>query len=244
MSSAPRIYCPQPLHQGDCLPLDDNNVTHLLRVLRMTEGDPVRVFNGAGAEYSARLCDVQKKSASVEILECLRQEPSTSLNLHLGQVVSKGDRMDFTIQKATELGITDITPLWSERCEVRLKHERLDKKMEHWQNVAIAACEQSGRTWVPTIHEPQYFADWAAQQQQDIRLLLHPHQQKPLRDYAQPASIALLVGPEGGFSEREVEQALQCGFAGLTLGPRILRTETAALAALSVLQFQWGDFSS
>ncbi len=244
MSSAPRIYLPLATQAGTRLPLDENNATHLLRVLRMNEQDAVRVFNGQGYEFTARLCEVQKKSAQVELLDCLRHEPLPRLQLHLGQVVSKGDRMDFTIQKATELGISDITPLWSERCEVRLKGERLDKKMEHWRNVAIAACEQSGRTWVPTIHEPVYFLDWAAARQDDIRLLLHPHQQKPLRDYPLPASIALLVGPEGGFSDTEVEQAVQTGFAGLTLGPRILRTETAALAALSVLQFQWGDFSA
>ncbi|UZK02630.1 16S rRNA (uracil(1498)-N(3))-methyltransferase [Venatoribacter cucullus] len=244
MSSAPRIYLPQASAAGTRLPLDDNNATHLLRVLRMTEQDAVLVFNGRGSEFAARLCDVQKKSAAVELQQCLRQEPPLRLALHLGQVVSKGDRMDFTIQKATELGISDITPLWSERCEVRLKGERLDKKMEHWRNVAVAACEQSGRTWVPEIHQPVHFLDWTSARQEDVRLLLHPHQQKPLRDYAQPDTIALLVGPEGGFSDTEVEQALQAGFAGLTLGPRILRTETAALAALSVLQFQWGDFSA
>lgn len=244
MSATPRIYLPQASTTGTRLPLDDNNATHLLRVLRLAEQDEVRVFNGCGSEFSARLCEVQKKSAMVELQECLRQEPLPTLSLQLGQVVSKGDRMDFTIQKATELGITAITPLWSERCDVRLKGERLEKKMEHWRNVAVAACEQSGRTWVPTIHEPVYFLEWAAARQDDIRLLLHPHQQKPLRDYPQPASIALLVGPEGGFSDAEVAQALQAGFAGLTLGPRILRTETAALAGLSVLQFQWGDFSA
>ncbi len=244
MNSAPRIYCPQLLQAGSKLSLDEHHVAHLIRVLRMNDGDAVRVFNGTGEEFAANLCDVQKKSASIQLQQCLRSEPATALSLHLGQVISKGDRMDFTIQKATELGITDITPLWSERCDVRLKGERLDKKLEHWQNVAVAACEQSGRTWVPEIHQPVHFLDWTSARQEDVRLLLHPHQQKPLRDYAQPDTIALLVGPEGGFSDTEVEQALQAGFAGLTLGPRILRTETAALAALSVLQFQWGDFSA
>lgn len=244
MSSAPRIYFPQPLTTGVTLALDEDNAAHLVRVLRMVDGDAVRIFNGSGVEFLATLTNVQKKSADITLGECLRDEPISALKLHLGQVVSKGDRMDFTIQKATELGITDITPLWSERCEVRLKGERLDKKIEHWQSVAIAACQQSGRTRVPVIHEPQYFADWAKNCDADIGLLLHPHQQKPLSDYQTPQSIALLVGPEGGFSDAEVEMALASGFAGLTLGPRILRTETAALAALSVLQFQFGDFRS
>jgi 16S rRNA (uracil1498-N3)-methyltransferase len=241
--SGPRIYSAADLSSGLRTELDDQAFAHLIRVLRMNDGDPVRLFNGDGHEYAGQLCDVQKKSASVLIGDILRSEADTPLKLQLGQVVSKGDRMDFTIQKATELGISDITPLWSERCEVRLKGERLDKKMEHWQKVAISACEQSGRNRIPAIHQPQYFADWAKNNNADVRLLLHPHRQKPLRDYPQPASVALLVGPEGGFSEQEVEMAMSSGFAGLTLGPRILRTETAALAALSVFQFQWGDFS-
>ncbi|MCB2386264.1 16S rRNA (uracil(1498)-N(3))-methyltransferase [Thalassolituus alkanivorans] len=241
--SGPRIYSAAALSSGLRTELDDQAFAHLIRVLRMNDGDPVRLFNGDGHEYAGQLCDVQKKSASVLVGDILRSEADTPLKLQLGQVVSKGDRMDFTIQKATELGISDITPLWSERCEVRLKGERLDKKMEHWQKVAISACEQSGRNRIPTINQPQYFADWAKNNNADVRLLLHPHRQKPLRDYPQPASVALLVGPEGGFSEQEVEMAMSSGFAGLTLGPRILRTETAALAALSVFQFQWGDFS-
>ncbi len=241
--SGPRIYSAAALSSGLRTELDDQAFAHLIRVLRMNDGDPVRLFNGDGHEYAGQLCDVQKKSASVLVGDILRSEADTPLKLQLGQVVSKGDRMDFTIQKATELGISDITPLWSERCEVRLKGERLDKKMEHWQKVAISACEQSGRNRIPTIHQPQYFADWAKNNNADVLLLLHPHRQKPLRDYPQPASVALLVGPEGGFSEQEVEMAMSSGFAGLTLGPRILRTETAALAALSVFQFQWGDFS-
>lgn len=241
--SGPRIYSAAALSSGLRTELDDQAFAHLIRVLRMNDGDPVRLFNGDGHEYAGQLCNVQKKSASVLVGDILRSEADTPLKLQLGQVVSKGDRMDFTIQKATELGISDITPLWSERCEVRLKGERLDKKMEHWQKVAISACEQSGRNRIPTIHQPQYFADWAKNNNADVRLLLHPHRQKPLRDYPQPASVALLVGPEGGFSEQEVEMAMSSGFAGLTLGPRILRTETAALAALSVFQFQWGDFS-
>jgi 16S rRNA (uracil1498-N3)-methyltransferase len=241
--SGPRIYSAAALSSGLRTELDDQAFAHLIRVLRMNDGDPVRLFNGDGHEYAGQLCDVQKKSASVLVGDILRSEADTPLKLQLGQVVSKGDRMDFTIQKATELGISDITPLWSERCEVRLKGERLDKKMEHWQKVAISACEQSGRNRIPAIHQPQYFADWAKNNNADVRLLLHPHRQKPLRDYPQPASVALLVGPEGGFSEQEVEMAMSSGFAGLTLGPRILRTETAALAALSVFQFQWGDFS-
>ncbi|MDK2776915.1 MAG: 16S rRNA (uracil(1498)-N(3))-methyltransferase [Pseudomonadota bacterium] len=242
MSTGPRTYTPQTLQTGSRIDLDSQSAAHLLRVLRMTDGDSLRLFNGDGHEYAAVLCDVQKKGAAAEVGVLLRSDAELSPQMHLGQVVSKGDRMDFTIQKATELGISTITPLWSERCEVRLKGERLEKKMEHWQKVAISACEQCGRNRIPQIHQPLHFSEWAAQTSSGLKFILHPRDQKPLRDYPAPAAVALLVGPEGGFSDAEVEQAISAGFAGLTLGPRVLRTETAALAALSVFQFQWGDF--
>lgn len=238
----PRIYYPSSLQVDSTYALDSDNAAHLIRVLRLGEGDAIEVFDGLGSEYSASLCDVQKKSASFTVQALIRHEEEPKLALYLGQVVSKGDRMDFTIQKATELGITDITPLWSERCDVRLKGDRLEKKMTHWQNVAISACQQSGRCWVPVVHPPEDYLDWVKASTADIRLLLHPHQQQPLSAYAQPKQVALLIGPEGGFSEEEVTQAINSGFTGLRIGPRILRTETASLAALSVLQYVWGDF--
>ena len=240
--SGPRTYCQQPLVVGNTVNLDDTATGHLIRVLRLKDGDPVRLFNGDGSEYAAQLCNVAKKSADALVTSVLRQDQTPPLALHLGQVISKGDRMDFTIQKATELGIEAITPLWSERCEVKLKGERLEKKLEHWRRIAISACEQCGRNRVPQIHPPQHFAQWCENAQETLKFTLHPHKQKALSDYPKPDSIALLVGPEGGFSEMEVEQTLAAEFAGLTLGPRVLRTETAALAALSVFQFNWGDF--
>ena len=239
----PRIYFPQSLLPNQQYSLDENNFAHLVRVLRLNQGDSLRVFDGMGNEYAGELTDVQKKSAVFVIKSLLQQQEKPQLQLHLGQVMSKGDRMDFTVQKATELGINEITPLWSERCDVRLKGERLDKKLEHWQNIAISASQQSGRCWVPIIHPPLHFLDWAKARTEDICLLLHPHQQQPLSEYAAPNSIALLIGPEGGFSELEVQQAAAENFTGLTLGPRILRTETASLTALSILQFLWGDLA-
>lgn len=240
--SGPRVYCSQPLAPQQTIELDDVAVGHVIRVLRLSDGDSIRVFNGDGNEYAAELCDVSKKRAYARISTILKSDEQQPLALHLGQVISKGDRMDFTIQKATELGVTSITPLWSERCEVKLKGERLEKKLDHWRRVAISACEQSGRNRVPDILAPQHFADWCKNSDAELKFTLHPHKQKPLNEYPTPASLALLVGPEGGFSETEVEQSLTLEFQGLTLGPRVLRTETAALAALSVFQFQWGDF--
>ena len=236
-----RIYLAGAQRSGQSFTLEDAQFTHLVKVLRFTDGQTLTVFNGQGLEFTATLAEVGKKSAQVELLQQTRDELPSFLSLHLGQVISKGDRMDFTVQKATELGVHEITPLISERCDVRLKGERLDKKIEHWQKIAIAACQQSGRVHVPIIHPVEHLEDWLQARSEEVRLLLHPHQQQPLSDYATPRSVALLVGPEGGFSDFEVQQAVAQNFSGLTLGPRILRTETAALVALSVLQFQFGD---
>lgn len=242
MAIRPRIYTPETLMLNHKIDLDTQASIHLIKVLRLKEGDEIRLFNGDGCEYLAHVTSASKKNAQVEVCEVLSEDPKVSFPLHLGQVVSKGDRMDFTIQKATELGIIDITPLWSERCDVRLKGERLEKKMEHWQKVAISACEQSGRNKVPTIHPAMNYNDWASSVESEVKLVLHTRDQKPLSDIERPTSVALLVGPEGGLTDDEVSLCVQQDFTGLTLGPRILRTETASLAALSLFQYLWGDF--
>lgn len=242
MATQPRIYTPELLAQSSTIELETQASIHLIKVLRLKQGDELRLFNGDGNEYLARISVAGKKNAQVTIEHILSSDAKVSLPLHLGQVVSKGDRMDFTIQKATELGITDITPLWSERCDVRLKGERLEKKMAHWKKVAISACEQSGRNRIPTIHPALNYDEWAGAVESDVKLVLHTRDQKDLRNIQEPKSVALLVGPEGGITDLEVEFCIQQGFTGVTLGPRILRTETAALAALSVFQFLWGDF--
>jgi 16S rRNA (uracil1498-N3)-methyltransferase len=240
--ATPRIFHPSPISEQTVVELSDSAAAHLVRVLRMGPGEPLLLFDGQGQEYEAHLDTTTKKRATAAVSRVVRQEPEPSLTLHLGQVISKGERMDFTIQKATELGISEITPLWSQRCEVRLNQERLQKKCEHWQKVAQSACEQSGRCRVPTIHPPKTLSQWTEATQAESKLVLHPHNQKALREQTTPNSLALLVGPEGGFTEEEIRQCQQHGFDGLTLGPRVLRTETAALAALAVLQYQWGDF--
>lgn len=245
----PRIYTAQtlpspidsPEHSHE-IDLDNQAAVHLLRVLRMTNGDSLRLFNGDGCEYQAELLVQSKKSASARIVSILKTDATMPLKLHLGQVISKGDRMDFTVQKATELGVSEITPLWSERCDVRRKADLMEKKLEHWRKVAISACEQSGRNTVPVIHSPMSLQDWLPAVNSDRRLLLHPHNQRPLESAKKPESVTLLVGPEGGFSDLEVGLCQAQQFDGLLLGPRILRTETAALTAISVLQYVWGDF--
>ncbi|WP_221795841.1 16S rRNA (uracil(1498)-N(3))-methyltransferase [Oceanobacter mangrovi] len=239
---APRIYTPETLVTHQQLELEEQASIHLLRVLRMAAGDPIRLFNGDGNEYLASITEAGKKRAMVTVESINSTDNELALPIHLGQVISKGDKMDFTIQKATELGVSQITPLISERCDVRLKGERMDKKLEHWRKVAISACEQCGRNRIPEILPVMTLNDWYSQLQAELKLILHPHNQQPLAQQSQPTSVALLVGPEGGFTEVEVAQAQQAGFNGLILGPRILRTETAALAAVSVLQYVWGDF--
>ena len=168
-------------------------------------------------------------------------ERESSLTLTLGLAISRGDRMDYAIQKSTELGVTAVVPLLTERTEVRLKGERQAKKLRHWRQIAISACEQCGRNRLPTIHDIQPLSGWLGTVPDGSRLLLHPRAQYGIGDVEAPAAAVLLVGPEGGFSDREVDAATAAGFRPFALGPRVLRTETAPVAALAILQYCWGD---
>lgn len=240
----PRIHTPQPLAAGQRIDLDDNAANHVARVLRMQAGEQIRLFNGDGQDYPAVLAEVGKRTVAVEIATPVPAASESPLRIHLGQTMSRGDRMDYAVQKATELGVNDITPLHSERCEVRLKGERQEKREGHWQQVAISACEQSGRAVVPNVHPIQTLADWVNSVQADLRLVLHHHSAAPLELSTPPASVALLVGPEGGLTEEEVNLARQAGFLPVAFGNRVFRTETAPVAAISILQWLWGDFRS
>lgn len=207
----------------------------------MAEGDALQVFDGSGMEFRGTLLEVGKKRVTVRLDESFAGQVESPLQIHLGQGLSRGERMDWAIQKATELGVSEITPIFSERCEVRLKDERADKRLMHWRQVAISACEQCGRSRVPVIHPPLLLADWIKQTQAELKLVLHPVAE-PLVSHAKPASLAFLIGPEGGLSDAEVEQAHGAGFLPARLGPRVLRTETAPVVALAVAQQLWGDF--
>lgn len=235
-----RFYIAAPLSLGQHA-LPEEQAHYIGRVLRHGVGDAVQLFDGSGQEYLGQLIEVGKKSVRVELTEQLPGQPESPLRVHLGQGLSRGERMDWAIQKATELGVADITPIVSERCEVRLKDERADKRLAHWQQVAISACEQCGRSTVPLIHPPLLLADWLAQVEADLKLVLHPVAE-PLVSHAKPASLAFLIGPEGGLNDAEVSQAVAANFQAARLGPRVLRTETAAAVALSVAQQLWGDF--
>ena len=240
--AVPRIYTRQFLATGQVIELDDAAARHVGLVLRMKAGQPLTLFNGEGGCFSAIITQSSKRSVSVELTEFHAEEKESPLNVHLAQSISKGDRMEYAIQKATELGISEITPIYSEHGDIRLKAERAEKKQQHWQQVAISACEQCQRNHVPVIHAPVSIDQWLQQIEADLKLVLHHRTERKLSGYDKPDTIALLIGPEGGLSAAEIAQAEQQGFNALALGPRVLRTETAPVAAMSVLQYCWGDF--
>ncbi|MCE9681802.1 16S rRNA (uracil(1498)-N(3))-methyltransferase [Halomonas alkalisoli] len=241
MARAPRIHVAADFTVGGDVVLPEGAARHLARVLRMGEGAPVRLFDGQGREASAVLIESGRKRvvARIEAVEAgIGESP---LCVHLGQAISKGDRMDYAIQKAVELGVAAITPLYTEHGDVRLKEEREAKKLAHWQAVAVSACEQCGRATVPPVHPPMALADWLDERDEALRLVLHPATDRALARETVPPSVALLIGPEGGLSSIEVDAAQAADFSLLSLGPRILRTETAPVVALSLLQYRFGD---
>lgn len=238
----PRVFVTTKLASKQEIILDTNISNHLLQVLRLKVNDPLKVFNDTGGEFSAIITAINKHHATVlikEFVQCNRESP---LQIHLGQGISRGEKMDFTVQKAVELGVNTITPLFTKYCNVKLNSERLENRLQHWQGVAISAAEQSGRCYVPKILPAQTLQDWFAKTT-GLCLILDPRATNKLSDIKEhPSSITILVGPEGGLSDTEIILAKQNNFLPIKFGPRILRTETAALAAISVLQAKWGDF--
>ncbi|SEQ33506.1 16S rRNA (uracil1498-N3)-methyltransferase [Azotobacter beijerinckii] len=235
-----RFFIDAPLSLGRC-ELPEAQAHYIGRVLRLAAGDAVQLFDGSGQEFIGELAEVGKKNVQVELREQFAGQAESPLRIHLGQGLSRGERMDWAIQKATELGVAEITPIVSERCEVRLKDERADKRLAHWRQIAISACEQCGRSLLPAIHPPILLGDWLERTRAELKLVLHPVAE-PLASHARPGSLAFLIGPEGGLSEAEVEAARRAGYRAARLGPRVLRTETAPVVALSVAQQLWGDF--
>jgi 16S rRNA (uracil1498-N3)-methyltransferase len=207
----------------------------------MQRGDALVLFNGEGGEYPATIAAIEKRAVVVTTGQMRETVQESPLQVHLGIAMSKGERMDWIVQKATELGVARIAPLASERVELKLQGERAEKKLAHWRGIAIAACEQCGRNRLPLIDDVSSLAQWLEQTQADAKFVLHHRTDAALDAGARPASVALLIGPEGGLSEVEIAAAERHGFAPLQLGPRVLRTETAPLAAISVMQYLWGD---
>lgn len=233
----PRFFIEADLAIDQTIELTETVFHHWVKVLRAQVGDCATLFNGQGGEYQASLTHIEKKTAHVHLSDFNPDNRTPPLNCVLGQVMSKGDRMDYAIQKATELGVAKIQLLTSERCEMRLKYERDQKKIQHWQAIAIAACEQCGMNIVPQILAPLPMHEWIVQQDDSIsKFVLAPNteSQQGLLDQIQK-DVALLIGPEGGLSDAEIDAATHAGFARWCIGDRVLRTETAPVVALSIL---------
>lgn len=240
-----RFYCPDTLSVGAMVALPETAATHAARVLRMQVGDAAILFNGDGSDYQCRLASVQKSSVTAQVISGTAVTNESPLNILLLQGISSGDRMDYTIQKAVELGVREIQPIATERSVVKLNQERAEKRVAHWQQIVISACEQCGRAWVPPVHLPQTLSQWLAAHpaQDSSRILLNPVGATSLGHISKPkAQIQLLIGAEGGLSAHEIDTASAHGFQSIILGPRILRTETAALTAIASMQTLWGDF--
>jgi 16S rRNA (uracil1498-N3)-methyltransferase len=237
----PRIYTGQALRGNNRIELEPGPSAHVARALRMREGDKLTLFNGEGGEYPTDIAAIDKKKVVVTTGAYQALELESNLHIHLGIAVSRGDRMDWVVQKATELGVDTLSPLFTERTEVRLTGERAAKKIHHWQQIAISACEQCGRNRLPVIQGLQDMSHWLAATQAQRKFVLHHRADAIGGAGDKPDSIALLVGPEGGLGDNEIAAAEQAGFQSLRLGPRILRTETAPLAAIAILQAHWGD---
>lgn len=224
--------------------LEGDRARYLGRVLRLRVGDEITVFNGEGPEWAANIDAMTRNSATLRIRDSREAGTESPLKIHLVQGISRGERMDFVVQKATELGVKRITPVLTEYGVVKLDEARRKKRRDHWESVAVSACEQSGRTRPPLIDTPLALRDWfgAKPSEVDAELILRPNASAALAGIAAPTTkVCVLIGPEGGFSATEYEDAAIAGFSAVSLGPRVLRTETAAVAALSVLQTKWGD---
>lgn len=239
----PRFYCLQALAVGATIPLPDD-VAHHVRVRRLAAGTPITLFNGAGGEYRASLCAIEKKSVTAQIEAFAPREAELPYALNLAQALPEAAKMDWIVEKAVELGVSAIEPLATQRCVTRLAGERADKRREHWQRIAIAACEQSGRNRVPTVGPVIGIEQWLTQPGTPLqrRILLSPRATTSLADWARdqaPQAISLLIGPEGGLSAAEEDAAQAHGALALALGARVLRTETAGLAALATLNALW-----
>jgi 16S rRNA (uracil1498-N3)-methyltransferase len=241
-----RLFVSDRLFNGAEIVLEGDRARYLGRVLRLRVGDAITVFDGTGPEWPASIENMTKSTATLHLGDNLEAATESPLKVHLVQGISRGERMDFVIQKATELGVKRITPVLTEYGVVKLDDKRATKRREHWEGVAASACEQSGRTRLPLIDIPVPLKTWfgAKPADTDRDLILKPGAPTPLTGIEAPRTkICILIGPEGGFSDTEYEDAEVSGFEAVSLGPRVLRTETAAAAALAVMQASWGDLA-
>ena len=238
----PRLYTQQPLHADSLITLDKDAARYLSSVLRMTSGQMLNLFNGEGGEYVAEVVSLSKNQVTVSIKESLPNDRESLLKIHLVIGISRGERMDWVIQKATELGVHTITPIFTERTEVKLAGSRLEKRLVHWQQVSISACEQCLRNVVPTINSAVSLQQCLGTHDGGLKIVLHHRTERPLTELQNTNNhVTILIGPEGGLSDDEITLVESNGYNAVKLGPRVLRTETAPLAAISILQSLWGD---
>lgn len=244
----PRFFSPQPLSVGARVDLSESAARHAARVLRLKEGDCLTLFDGTGGECAARIARVGRDNVAVEVMQWNDVECESPIDITLVQALQSGEKMDLTVQKAVELGVRRIVPVASQRSVVRLEGDRAQRRVAHWRAVAASACEQCGRNRVPEVSALEGLRQWLARPVSGgtaVRLLLDPRSANTLDSLRRPqadSGIELLIGAEGGLSPDETELALHAGFVGVRLGPRVLRTETAGLAALAAIQCLWGDF--
>ncbi len=243
----PRLYVDRPLSERQQLRLNEAESHYLLRVLRLKPGRQLRVFNGEECgEYQAELLAQEKRNALLQLHSYVAVENRSPLNIHLLQAISRGERMDYVVQKAVELGVASITPVFAQRCNVKLDEQRVKNRLQHWQKIMISACEQSGRCRLAEIRSPETLNDFLTSKNNHTGFICDLGCDHTIATYQQEtinatAEVLLLVGPEGGFTQDEQAVAKQQGLLPLSLGPRVLRTETAAVTALTLLQSRWGD---
>lgn len=238
----PRFYIAQPLAIGQLVSLPEA-VAHHIQVLRLAQGELVTLFNGEGGEYGATLSDIGKRRVSVEIKTHQPREVELPFGITLAQALPEASKMDWIIEKAIELGVSGVQPLAAQRCVVRLSAERAEKKMTHWRGIIASASEQSGRNRLARLAPLQDYKQWITQQDLHRRIILTPRADQSLADWSRhqgPQAVTLVIGPEGGLSDAEEHLAIQHGALPLAMGPRILRTETAGLAATAILAAAWG----
>lgn len=240
----PRLYIAKAIERGEMVTVTGQTAHHVIQVLRLRPGATIRLFNGHGQEWNAVLLESKRAEIYLEVSTPVETIAASSLSITLAQGVARNDRMDFILQKSVELGVSSIQPLWMQRCQARIRGERLEKRMKHWQGIIISACEQCGRSTLAEIYKPEDYTGWIIKQNKSaLGLMLQPDSTQVLHDLRpQGREIVVLVGPEGGLTPEEQRLAVLSGFTGIRLGQRILRTETAAISALASMHTLWGDF--
>lgn len=239
MRHVPRVYVPQPLAENALLRVEDDAAHHLLNVLRVRNGDPLVLFNGEGGEYPATIVQLGKRALDVRVSARREGVPESPLRFTLAQALTRAERMDYAVQKATELGVSVIQPVVTE-FSLHLEADRGERKLAHWRAVAQSAAEQCWRTKLPVVAAPMHLSDWLARCDSELKLVLHPGG-VTLRQLIPAKSIGLVIGPEGGLGESDLRACAVAGFKAVGLGPRLLRTETAGPVTIAALQTLWGD---